>query len=83
MPKAITELTAGLPEKPWLKSYPKNMPAEIGPLPYKSIGEFLVGACKQFAARPAFVCMGKSITYAELERLSAAFGAYLQARGLE
>nr|WP_281035865.1 long-chain fatty acid--CoA ligase [Mesorhizobium sp. M2E.F.Ca.ET.219.01.1.1] len=72
-----------MPEKPWLKSYPKNMPAEIGALPYKSIGEFLVGACKQFAGRPAFVCMGKSITYAELERLSAAFGAYLQARGLE
>ncbi|TJV69653.1 MAG: long-chain fatty acid--CoA ligase [Mesorhizobium sp.] len=83
LPKAITELTVGLPEKPWLKSYPKNMPAEIGALPYKSIGEFLVGACKQFAGQPAFVCMGKSITYAELERLSAAFGAYLQARGLE
>ncbi|WP_217571822.1 long-chain fatty acid--CoA ligase [Mesorhizobium sp. GbtcB19] len=83
LPKAITELTVGLPEKPWLKSYPKNMPAEIGALPYKSIGEFLVGACKQFAVQPAFVCMGKSITYAELERLSAAFGAYLQARGLE
>ncbi|TPJ82806.1 long-chain fatty acid--CoA ligase [Mesorhizobium sp. B2-6-2] len=83
LPKAITELTVGLPEKPWLKSYPKNMPAEIGALPYKSIGDFLVGACKQFAGRPAFVCMGKSITYAEVERLSAAFGAYLQARGLE
>lgn len=83
LPKAITELTVGLPEKPWLKSYPKNMPAEIGALPYKSIGDFLVGACKQFAVRPAFVCMGKSITYAEVERLSAAFGAYLQARGLE
>lgn len=83
LPKAITELTVGLPEKPWLKSYPKNMPAEIGALPYKSIGEFLVGACKKFAGQPAFVCMGKSITYTELERLSAAFGAYLQARGLE
>ncbi|CDX14767.1 acyl-CoA synthetase (long-chain-fatty-acid--CoA ligase) [Mesorhizobium sp. SOD10] len=83
LPKEITELTVGLPEKPWLKSYPKNMPAEIGALPYRSIGEFLVGACKQFAGQPAFVCMGESITYAELERLSAAFGAYLQARGLE
>ncbi|WP_280952176.1 long-chain fatty acid--CoA ligase [Mesorhizobium sp. WSM3868] len=83
MPKAITELAAGLPEKPWLKNYPKNMPAEIGPLPYDSIGDFLVGACKQFASRPAFVCMGKSISYAELERLSAAFGAYLQSNGLE
>ncbi|MGX5802144.1 long-chain-fatty-acid--CoA ligase [Bradyrhizobium sp. Arg314] len=83
LPKAITELTVGLPEKPWLKSYPKNMPAEIGALPYKSIGDFLVGACKRFTGQPAFVCMGKSITYGELERLSAAFGAYLQARGLE
>ncbi|WP_281059221.1 MULTISPECIES: long-chain fatty acid--CoA ligase [unclassified Mesorhizobium] len=83
MPKAITELAAGLPEKPWLKNYPKKMPAEIGPLPYDSIGDFLVGACKQFASRPAFVCMGKSISYAELERLSAAFGAYLQSKGLE
>jgi long-chain acyl-CoA synthetase len=83
LPKAITELTAGLPEKPWLKSYPKNMPAEIGALPYNSIGDFLVGACKQFAGQPAFVCMGKSITYAELERLSAAFGAYLQSKGLQ
>ncbi|TIO49915.1 MAG: long-chain-fatty-acid--CoA ligase [Mesorhizobium sp.] len=83
LPKAITELAAGLPEKPWLKNYPKNMPAEIGPLPYNSIGDFLVGACKQFSGQPAYVCMGKSISYAELERLSAAFGAYLQSRGLE
>ncbi|TGP18034.1 MULTISPECIES: long-chain fatty acid--CoA ligase [unclassified Mesorhizobium] len=83
LPKAITELTAGLPEKPWLKNYPKNMPAEIGPLPYNSIGDFLVGACKQFSGQPAYVCMGKSISYAELERLSAAFGAYLQSKGLE
>ncbi|AZO26220.1 long-chain fatty acid--CoA ligase [Mesorhizobium sp. M1B.F.Ca.ET.045.04.1.1] len=83
LPKAITELTAGLPEKPWLKNYPKNMPAEIGPLPHNSIGDFLVGACRQFANRPAFVCMGKSISYAELERLSAAFAAYLQSKGLE
>ncbi|RWK05595.1 long-chain fatty acid--CoA ligase [Mesorhizobium sp.] len=83
LPKAITELAAGLPDKPWLKNYPKNMPAEIGPLPYNSIGDFLVGACKQFSGQPAFVCMGKSISYAELERLSTAFGAYLQSKGLE
>lgn len=83
LPKALTELAAGLPDKPWLKSYPKNMPAEIGPLPYSSIGDFLVAACKQFAGQPAFTCMGKSITYAELERLSAAFGAYLQSTGLQ
>ncbi|CAN7184739.1 long-chain fatty acid--CoA ligase [Mesorhizobium amorphae] len=83
LPKALTALAAGLPQKPWLASYPKGVPAEIGPLPYGSIGDLLIGACKQFAGQPAFVCMGKSITYAELERQSTAFGAYLQSTGLQ
>lgn len=83
LPKALTELAAGLPEKPWLKSYPKNVPAEIGALPYSSIGDFLVAACRQFSAQPAFTCMGKSISYADVEQLSAAFGAYLQSKGLQ
>lgn len=83
LPKALTTLAAGLPEKPWLKSYPKNVPAEIGALPYSSIGDFLVAACKQFSAQPAFTCMDKSISYADVERLSAAFGAYLQSKGLQ
>ncbi|MFD2056749.1 long-chain fatty acid--CoA ligase [Mesorhizobium calcicola] len=83
LPKALTALAAGLPEKPWLKSYPKNVPAEIGVLPYSSIGDFLIAACKQFSAQPAFTCMDKSISYADVERLSAAFGAYLQSKGLQ
>ncbi len=83
LPRTLTALAAGLPDKPWLKSYSKVVPAEIGTLPYSSIGDFLVGACKQFSGQPAFVCMGKSISYAELERQSAAFGAYLQSKGLQ
>ncbi|MER9724307.1 MULTISPECIES: long-chain fatty acid--CoA ligase [unclassified Mesorhizobium] len=83
LPNTLTALAAGLPEKPWLKSYSKVVPAEIGALPYSSIGDFLVGACKQFSGQPAYVCMGKSISYAELERQSAAFGAYLQSKGLQ
>ncbi|MER8828355.1 long-chain fatty acid--CoA ligase [Mesorhizobium sp. M0938] len=75
--------TARLPEKPWLKSYPKVVPAEIGALPFGSIGDLLADVCKQFAGRPAFTCMGKTITYAEVERQSAAFGAYLQSKGLQ
>ena len=57
------------------------MPPEI-PAPTGSIGDLLVGACKQYAGRPAFTCMGKSISFGELERNSAAIGAWLQARGL-
>jgi long-chain acyl-CoA synthetase len=70
-------------DKPWLKSYPKNMPATIGPLAAASIGDFLAGACRQYAGRPAFTCMGKALTFAEIERLSTNLGAYLQSTGLK
>ncbi|RUU38076.1 long-chain fatty acid--CoA ligase [Mesorhizobium sp. M6A.T.Ce.TU.002.03.1.1] len=80
LPKAPA---ARLPEKPWLKSYPKVVPAEIGALPFGSIGDLLADVCKQYAGRPAFTCMGKTISYGEVERQSAAFGAYLQSTGLQ
>jgi long-chain acyl-CoA synthetase len=83
LPKAIAALAAGQAAKPWLASYPKNIPAELGPMPAASIGDFLVDTCRQFASRPAYTCMGKTLTYAELERLSAGFGAYLQSLGLK
>ncbi|MDW6025274.1 long-chain-fatty-acid--CoA ligase [Mesorhizobium sp. BAC0120] len=69
-------------DKPWLKSYPEVVPAEIGPLAAASIGDFLVEACKRYAGRPAFTCMGKSLTFTELERLSSQLGGYLQSTGL-
>ena len=83
LPKATADLAAAQPVKPWLASYPKNMPAEIGPLAAPSIGELLVVACRQFSANPAFTSMGKTLSFAEVERLSAAFGAWLQSRGLK
>jgi long-chain acyl-CoA synthetase len=82
LPKAIAELAAGLPAKPWLASYPPNVPAEIGTLPAASIGDMLGAACKRFGNQPAFTCMGRTIDYAGLERLSTAFAAYLQSKGL-
>jgi long-chain acyl-CoA synthetase len=81
--KAASKAASPAPGKPWLKSYPQNMPAEIAPLPADSIGEFLAGACRKHGDRPAFTCMGKSISFAELERLSSQFGAYLQSLGLK
>ena len=68
--------------KPWLRSYPANIPAEIPPLEFNSIGDLVVDAAKKYATRPCFTCLGMTITFAELERLSAAFGAYLQSKGL-
>ncbi|WP_244483432.1 long-chain fatty acid--CoA ligase [Mesorhizobium sp. 1M-11] len=82
LPRAIASLAAGQPTKPWLASYASVVPAKISGLPAESIGDLLVTACKQFASRPAYTCMGKTMTYAELERHSTAFAAYLQSKGL-
>ena len=69
-------------EKVWLKSYPANMPAAISPLTHQSIGDLLGDACKRYAGREAFSCMGKSLTYGELDKMSSAFAAWLQSKGL-
>ncbi|CAD5107371.1 long-chain-fatty-acid--CoA ligase FadD2 [Zestomonas carbonaria] len=45
---------------------------------YKSVIEVFERSCKKFADRPAYSNMGVTLTYAELDRLSAAFAAYLQ-----
>ena len=69
-------------EKIWLKSYPPGVPAEIDINQYASLREVLEESCAKFGSRPAYSCMGRTITFTELDRLSAAFGAFLQARGL-
>lgn len=67
----------------WLKSYPKGVPATIDVNEYASVRDVFDPVVAQFALRPAFTCMGKSITFAELDSASAAFGAFLQGRGLK
>ena len=69
-------------EKIWLKSYPPGVPAEIRYDEYQSIGELFDASVKKFAERPAYHNMGKTISFAELDRLAQNFGAWLQAKGL-
>ncbi|MDG0025353.1 long-chain fatty acid--CoA ligase [Trinickia sp. Y13] len=69
-------------EKIWLKSYPPGVPAEIDASAYTSVGELLEDSFRQYRASRAFVCMGKSITYGELDALSQQVGAWFQAKGL-
>ena len=70
-------------EKIWLKSYPEGVPAEIDPTRYRSLVQLLEESFHKFATRNAYVCMDKFLTYAELDRLSAQLGAWLQSRGLK
>jgi long-chain acyl-CoA synthetase len=67
----------------WVKSYPKGVPAEIDVNLYASVRDVFDRVVAQFGSRPAYTCMGKSISFAELDAKSAAFGAFLQGRGLK
>ncbi len=66
--------------KPWLQSYPKNIPEFIGELSYDSVAHMLETACKKHSSRTAFVNYGKKITYGQLDELSKNLAAYLQSK---
>ncbi|HJW56414.1 MAG TPA: AMP-binding protein [Burkholderiaceae bacterium] len=65
-------------EKNWLKSYPSGVPAEIHVDASESLISLLESSCERFPELPAFSNFGASITYGEFDRMSRAFGAYLQ-----
>ena len=69
-------------EKIWLKSYPKGVPAEIDVDAYRSIPHLFDENIGKYRDRPAYICMGKTITFGDVDRLSSAFGAWLQSKGL-
>src|SRR6185312_7274570 len=65
----------------WLEHYPAGVPAEIDVDQYASVREMFEECCRAFARRPAFSCMGRTITFADLDALSSTFGAWLQGIG--
>jgi long-chain acyl-CoA synthetase len=69
-------------DRVWLKSYPKGVAAEIDVNAYASIRDVFEQVVAKFAERSAYTCMGKSMTFAELDSRATAFGAFLQGRGL-
>jgi long-chain acyl-CoA synthetase len=69
-------------ERIWLKSYSPGVPADIDPAQYRSLGEIFERVAVEHRDRPAFNNMGKTLSYGELDRMSRAVGAWLQAKGL-
>ena len=65
-------------EKIWHKSYQPGVPTVIDVNQYSSIVDMLETTFSKFAMKPAFHNMGKTITYAELDRLSYHFACFLQ-----
>ncbi|MFL9931232.1 long-chain fatty acid--CoA ligase [Paraburkholderia sp. RL18-103-BIB-C] len=69
-------------DKIWLKSYPPGVPVEIDPSRYSSVADLLEEAFREHRAKPAFVCMGKEMSYAELDALSRKLAAWFQSKGI-
>ena len=66
--------------KPWLATYGDRIPASIDPDRYTSVVHLLEDAMQRHADRPAFHCFGQTLSYADCDRQSRAFAAYLQQR---
>ena len=64
-------------ERPWLASYPQGVPAEIDVDEFPSIVSVLQSSLEKYRHRPAFANLGKVLTYADVDRLSQQFAAYL------
>ncbi len=70
-------------DKYWLKSYPDGVPHDIDPGQYRSLTQLLEESFRKNASKPFSVCMERWMSYGQLDSLSAALGAWLQAQGLE
>ena len=70
-------------EKVWLKSYPAGVPAEIDPGAFSSVVDIFEQSVSRYADRPAFGNLGCFLSYADADRLTRDFAAYLQGLGME
>lgn len=69
--------------RPWLKYYPDQTKLDLGDLEYRNFGELVAKASREYAASPAFTtCLATgtsgTLTFAEVDRLSDQFAAYLR-----
>jgi len=69
-------------ERPWLRSYPPGVPANIDLGEHSSIVDLLETSCDKYQDRVAFHNMGADLSYAELDFLTRNFAAALQDMGM-
>jgi long-chain acyl-CoA synthetase len=69
-------------QKTWLQSYPANVAHEVDLGQFTSLTQLMEQSFRKFADSPFSVCLEHWMSYGELDKLSAALGAWLQSRGL-
>ncbi len=70
-------------ERFWLKSYPQGVPADVDTNGYDSLVAMIEESFVKFRDRPAYVCMGKSMTYGDIDKYSRDLAGYLVGLGLQ
>ena len=65
-------------EKTWLSQYTKGVPHELDLDPADTLVSIFNDVCLRFADRIAYSNLGQSLTYRELDELTARFAAWLQ-----
>ncbi len=58
--------------------YPGGMKATVDPEAFDTVLDLFDQKTKEFADKPAYTCMGHTLTYGDIDRLSGNFAAYLQ-----
>ena len=64
-------------EKVWLKSYPEGVEPNIAENSLKPLNEIIQNSYDKYKDEDSFTCMGKTLTFSELENLSTQFASYL------
>src|SRR5260370_27952367 len=62
----------------WLKSYPEGVPADVDLGKLRTLAQLIDDGFARYADSTAYVQMGRSLTYREVDELSRRFAAYLQ-----
>jgi long-chain acyl-CoA synthetase len=70
-------------ERIWLESYPSSVPTSIDTSHCESLADMLGQSLRAHANACAFVCMGRELSYAELDARSRHLAGWFQAQGLE
>ena len=66
--------------KPWLAHYPEGMATDVDPSVCPSLVSLFEDSFQRFADRPAVKFMDVDVRYGDIDRLSRAMAAWLQAR---
>ncbi|PSR14921.1 MAG: long-chain-fatty-acid--CoA ligase [Bacteroidetes bacterium] len=70
-------------QRPWLKHYPKGIPVNIDPDAFPSVVAVMEDMFAKYPDERAFACMGKELTFRQVDQYAQQFGAYLHSRGLQ